>query len=104
MGAIAGGADDTKLAAASEYGDAVGTAFQIADDILDVTASAADMGKPTGADAAAGRHTYPAVLGVEASRARARALVDEALGAVKVLEPAPGPLAALARYSVERST
>jgi geranylgeranyl diphosphate synthase type II len=55
-------------------------------------------------DAAAGRHTYPAVLGLEASRARRRALVDEALGAVKALEPTPGPLAALARYSVERST
>ena len=64
----------------------------------------ADQERKQGADAAAGRHTYPAVLGVEGSRARARELVDEALGAVKALEPTPGPLAALARYSVERST
>jgi geranylgeranyl diphosphate synthase type II len=93
-----------QVAAAERYGEAVGLAFQIADDLLDVTSSAEAMGKPTGADAAAGRHTFPAVLGVEASRARATALVEEALGAVRALEPVPGPLAALARYSVERST
>jgi len=103
LGVVAEGGTAAQVDAAERYGDAVGLAFQIADDLLDVTASAEAMGKPTGADAAAGRHTYPAVLGVDASRARARALVDEALGAVKMLEPAPGPLAALARYSVERS-
>ncbi len=104
LGVVAEGGTSAQVAAAERYGDAVGLAFQIADDVLDVTSSAEAMGKPTGADAAAGRHTYPAVLGLEASRARARALVDEALGAVKALEPVPGPLAALARYSVERST
>jgi len=104
LGVVAEGGSGAQIAAAERYGDAVGLAFQIADDLLDVTSSAEAMGKPTGADAAAGRHTYPAVLGLEASRVRARTLVDEALSAVKVLEPVPGPLAALARYTVERST
>ncbi len=102
MGAIAGGADDTKLAAASEYGDAVGTAFQIADDILDVTASVEAMGKPTGADAAAGRFTYPAVVGLERARQMADELVERAIKAAQFIEGADGPLAALARYSVGR--
>ncbi|HZX41181.1 MAG TPA: farnesyl diphosphate synthase [Myxococcaceae bacterium] len=104
LGVVAEGGTSEQVAAAERYGDAIGLAFQIADDLLDVTSSAEAMGKPTGADAAAGRHTYPAVLGLEASRARARALVNEALGAVRALEPTPGPLAALARYTVERST
>jgi geranylgeranyl diphosphate synthase type II len=104
LGVVAEGGTPAQVAAAERYGDAVGLAFQIADDVLDVTSSAEAMGKPTGADAAAGRHTYPAVLGLEASRAKARALVDEALAAVRMLEPTPGPLAALARYTVERST
>ncbi|HSP20532.1 MAG TPA: farnesyl diphosphate synthase [Myxococcaceae bacterium] len=104
LGVVAEGGTAAQVAAAERYGDSVGLAFQIADDLLDVTSSAAAMGKPTGADAAAGRHTYPAVLGLEASRVRAAALVDEALAAVRALEPSPGPLAALARYSVERST
>lgn len=104
MGAIAGGADERTLEAAEVYGDAVGLAFQIADDILDVTASAATMGKPTGADAAAGRHTFPAVVGLEAARTLAAGHVSRALNAVRELEGGDGPLAALARYSVERSS
>ena len=80
----------------------MGLAFQIADDVLDVTASAEALGKPAGADAEAGRHTYPAVLGLQASQQKARALVQTAVQAVQELEPVPGPLAALARYSVER--
>ena len=95
-------ANISEVAAAETYGDAVGLGFQIADDILDVTASAAVMGKPTGADAAAGRHTFPAVVGLERSRALAQEQVQRAIAAVVKLEPKEGPLAALARYSVER--
>jgi len=104
LGVVAQGGTVAQVEAAERYGEAVGLAFQIADDLLDVTSSSEAMGKPTGADAAAGRHTFPALLGLEASRLRARALVEEALAAVRPLEPVPGPLAALARYSVERST
>lgn len=104
MGAIAGGADDEALQAAELYGDAVGLAFQIADDILDVTADATAMGKPTGADAAAGRHTFPAVVGLDAARSLAAGHVANALAAVRTLEGSDGPLAALARYSIERTS
>lgn len=104
MGAIAGGADDAALQGAEVYGDAVGLAFQIADDLLDVTASAVAMGKPTGADAAAGRHTFPAVVGLEPARALAAGHVARAVAAVRELEGSDGPLAALARYSIERSS
>ncbi|MBL8956491.1 MAG: polyprenyl synthetase family protein [Myxococcaceae bacterium] len=102
MGAIAGGGDEAALHAAETFGDAVGLGFQIADDILDVTASAEVMGKPTGADAAAGRHTFPAVVGLERARALAQEQVQRAVAAISRLEPQDGPLAALARYSVER--
>ncbi|MFL5319461.1 MAG: polyprenyl synthetase family protein [Myxococcaceae bacterium] len=103
MGVLAlNGGDPKALSCADEYGDAVGLAFQIADDILDVTASSAAMGKPTGADAAAGRHTYPAVLGLDASKKLARETVERAMNVVRAVEPTPGPLAALAAYSVER--
>jgi len=103
LGALFAGVGEEVVEAMARYGRWLGMAFQIADDVLDVTSSPEALGKPAGADAAAGRHTYPAVLGLEASRARAAGLVAEALAAVRPLEPVPGPLAALARYSVERA-
>ena len=104
MGVLAAGGDAAALERADAYGDAVGLAFQIADDLLDVTASAAQLGKPTGADAAAGRFTFPAVLGLERSQQLAAQKVSEAVAAVRPLEGEDGPLAALARYTVERSS
>ncbi len=104
MGVLAGGGGAAQLELAHVYGDAVGLAFQIADDVLDVTATAEAMGKPTGADAAAGRFTFPAVVGLERARAMADEHVARAIAAVRDLEPEPGPLQALARYAVERRT
>ncbi len=104
MGVIAAGGSDAALNVAEVYGEAVGLAFQIADDVLDVTASAAAMGKATQADAAAGRHTFPAVVGLEAAKQLAAEHVAQAISAVKVLEGDAGPLAALARYAIERSS
>ena len=103
MGVIAAGGNAAALQAAEIYGDAIGLAFQIADDLLDVTATPEQMGKPTKADADAGRHTFPAVVGLEKSRQLAQSHVDAALAAVRVLEPEAGPLAALAKYTVERT-
>lgn len=68
MGAICGGADDNRLAHISRYGDAVGMAFQIVDDILDVEESSASLGKTAGKDEAQGKITFPAVYGLEKSR------------------------------------
>jgi geranylgeranyl diphosphate synthase type II len=104
MGVIAAGGDTQALSRADAYGEAVGLAFQIADDVLDVTSSAEAMGKPVGADAEAGRFTFPAVLGMEASRRMAADKVAEAVDAVRLLEGEDGPLAALARYTVERKS
>jgi len=104
MGVVAAGGGETARAAAATYGEAVGLAFQIADDVLDVTASAAALGKPTGADAAAGRVTFPGLMGVDRARALAREQVDAAVAAVRGLEPQPGPLAALAAFALERGS
>jgi len=104
MGVLSAGGDEDALRRADIYGEAVGLAFQIADDVLDVTGDESSLGKPVGADAAAGRFTFPAVLGLEESKQLAARKVAEAIAAVQPLEPGDGPLAALARYSVERSS
>jgi geranylgeranyl diphosphate synthase type II len=104
MGVVAAGGSADALARADAYGDAVGLAFQIADDVLDVTGDVSAMGKAVGADAAAGRFTFPAVLGLEESKQLAAQKVADAIAAVQPLEGKDGPLAALARYSVERTS
>ena len=103
MGVLCAGGTAEEVAAASTYGDAVGLVFQIADDLLDVTGDPALLGKPTGADEAASRFTFPRVVGMERSQSMAQDLVARAVAAVAGLGRAPGPLAALARYSLERS-
>jgi geranylgeranyl diphosphate synthase type II len=80
----------------------VGLVFQIADDLLDVTAPTSVLGKTAGSDAAAGRATFPAVMGVEPSRALASEQVRVARQVIQPLEPEPGPLAALASYALDR--
>ncbi len=95
VGALAGGADDFDAAALTGYGDALGRAFQIADDCLDVTASAATLGKNVGQDAAAAKLTFPAVLGLDASLAEARrqaGLASSFAARVCARLPAGGPL------------
>jgi len=72
MGAIAGGAEECQLAAMSSYGEHVGLAFQIIDDILDIEESSAALGKTAGKDVAQGKITFPAVYGLEKSRAMAQ--------------------------------
>lgn len=103
LGVLAAGGSEQALSAAARYGDDLGLAFQIADDVLDVTASPEQLGKPSQADAAAGRFTFPAVVGLEASRRMAHELVARAVDAISAIEPSPGPLQALARWSVERT-
>jgi geranylgeranyl diphosphate synthase type II len=104
MGVIASGGSTEALRTADAYGEAVGLAFQITDDILDVMGDSSQMGKPTGADERAGRFTFPAVLGLAESKSLAAERVEHAVESVSRLEFPPGPLAALARFSVERRT
>lgn len=93
---------DRRLAALDDYARAIGLAFQIHDDVLDVTGDTATLGKTPGADAARDKPTYPALLGLEGAQARAAALVDEAVTALAPLGEAALPLATLARYMIQR--
>jgi geranylgeranyl pyrophosphate synthase len=102
IGGLAAGADVARLDALGRYGEAVGLAFQIADDVLDVTATTHELGKTAGRDVALHKSTYPALLGVDGAMQRARALADEAravLDAVGLLTPT---LAYIAEFSVAR--
>lgn len=100
--AIIARADDAVRQALSNYGSCIGLAFQIHDDILDVVGETEAMGKPTSADFAKEKPTFPAVIGLEQSRRRARNLRDQALVA---LETCPGNCATLvhlAHYVISR--
>ena len=103
VGALHAGATPPDRAAMARYGAALGLAFQIADDVLDETASAATLGKTPGKDHAAGKLTYPAVVGVAASRGEARRLVDAACDAIPAAARGRSILTALARFAVERT-
>lgn len=102
LGARAAGAPPERLAALGRYGRCIGLAFQIADDVLDVTATSDELGKTAGKDLAYQKSTYPALLGIDGARARAESLVQEgcdALAEAGVLTPS---LEATARYIVAR--
>jgi geranylgeranyl diphosphate synthase type II len=101
-GAILGGASQAQIAALGHYGSCLGLAFQIVDDILDVVGDEAKLGKPIGSDAGHAKATWPAVHGLEASRARAAELVAEALAAIESFGPEAEPLRALAHFVTQR--
>lgn len=103
VGAIVGGADEETVARLRGFGEDVGLAFQIVDDILDVEGSADVLGKSAGKDAEARKLTYPLVHGIEPARARARELLEKALDRIETLGEAAAPLRALAHRVVERS-
>jgi geranylgeranyl pyrophosphate synthase len=102
VGGMAAGAPADQLAALRRYGSAVGLAFQIADDVLDVTATTDELGKTAGRDLALQKSTYPALLGVEGAVRRAGALVDEACAALDAVGLLTAPLEQLARFAIER--
>jgi len=103
LGALAAGCRDTALVERLDrYGHAVGLAFQVRDDILDIEGESAVIGKTAGKDAAADKPTFPSIIGLDASRARLVALVDEALDAISPLGDRGEWLADLARYSAAR--
>jgi len=100
-GGIVAGAGPKEIDALEAYGRDVGLAFQIVDDLLDVEGTAAALGKTAGKDAAAGKPTYPALYGLEHSRALARECVERAAAAVADLG---GRLADIARVVIERTS
>lgn len=102
MGAVTAGAGWEQRAELVRYGHCIGLAFQIADDVLDVTGDAAKLGKTPGRDVDLGKLTYPALLGLESSRERAKELVREACGALKCFGEQRHWLEELAGFIVER--
>jgi geranylgeranyl diphosphate synthase type II len=105
LGGILAGADEEKIAALGRYGYSVGLAFQIVDDLLDIEADAATLGKTAGKDVAQGKLTYPSLVGVDAARAEAQRLLEVALrNADIVAGPAQNYLAPLARYICSRNS
>ncbi len=103
IGALHAGASADELSAMTRYGEALGLAFQITDDILDRTASAEALGKTPGKDEKAGKATYPALVGLDESRRTAAGLVALALEAIPGSVREPAVLEALARYAVDRA-
>ena len=101
-GAMAGGADATQLDALSAYGENLGLAFQIADDLLDVTGDAEKLGKNTGADAVHVKATYPALLGLEEAQRLARQTIENALDALASFGPEADAFRALAHFVIDR--
>ena len=102
VGALAAGADRAALEGLRVYGEDLGLAFQIVDDVLDVTADAAALGKTAGKDVSSAKSTYPALYGVGGARALAAAKVDEAVAALREAGIRSEELEALARYVLER--
>ncbi|WP_323813815.1 (2E,6E)-farnesyl diphosphate synthase [Cellvibrio sp. NN19] len=103
MGATAAGADKAQLAALDTYAAAIGLAFQVQDDILDVTGDTATIGKQQGADIARNKPTYVSLLGLDAAKAKAAELHRQALDALSEFGASATPLRQLASYIIERS-
>jgi len=103
LGALHAGADPAEREAMARFGDALGLAFQITDDVLDRTASAETLGKTPGKDERAGKATYPALLGLEASRREAARLADLARACIPSGVRDRTVLDALATLAVDRS-
>ncbi|MBX9791268.1 MAG: polyprenyl synthetase family protein [Pirellulales bacterium] len=102
LGAVTAQCASDAEAALADYGRHLGLAFQIVDDLLDVSGDAATVGKRVGKDESRGKLTFPGVWGIAESRRRAAELIDAAIGAIEPLGATAQPLEALARYVLER--
>ena len=101
-GGLYAGASEAQVDKLREFGRAVGIAFQIADDVLDVTQSSEQLGKTAGKDVVSEKVTYPALFGIEESRRKADSLVDSGCTALDAFGARAQTLKALARFLVER--
>ena len=102
MGAIAAAATDAQLAAVTEFGKHLGIAFQIVDDLLDVTSTPEQLGKATNKDADSGKNTYPKLMGVEASQQAAKGHIHDAIAALASFGSSAEGLRAAAQFVVAR--
>ena len=104
IGALAALADSARTAALERFGRDVGLAFQIMDDVLDVTSTTSELGKPAGRDAALGKSSYPALLGVNGARQRAQALIDDGLDSLRKHGLLTRELSQVANFMVTRTS
>jgi geranylgeranyl diphosphate synthase type II len=102
-GALAAGASEAQLAALTAFGRQIGLAFQIIDDILDMTASSEELGKTAGKDEKVKKATYPALYGIEPSRREARRLITAAIEEIRDLGDRAEPVRELARFVYHRT-
>lgn len=96
------GASKSQIEALSRYGEVIGLAFQIADDILDIEGDQATIGKDIGSDVEKGKNTYPSIVGIEASRKKAKDLIQEATDLVSMFGDKGTSLSAIAQYIIDR--
>src|SRR3712207_4920276 len=102
LGAMSANATEKQLAAITDFGHSLGLAFQVIDDILDVTQTSEKLGKSAGKDVAAQKATYPSVIGLDASRREAKRLTQKADAALAPFGAEADMLRAIARYLLER--
>ncbi len=103
LGGMSANCTPAQLQALTDFGYHVGLAFQIIDDILDITQTSAQLGKTAGKDTKAQKATYPSIIGLEKSRVIARRLTDRAFGALKIFRGRAEALEALATYLLQRN-
>jgi geranylgeranyl diphosphate synthase, type II len=101
--ALASGSSPEELESLTEFGRKIGLAFQIIDDILDLTASSTDLGKTAGKDERVKKATYPALYGVQESRVKARELINAAIGDLGDFDACADPLRGLAWFILNRT-
>lgn len=102
-GALAAGATSDELTTLTQYGEKIGLAFQIVDDILNVTSTTEELGKAAGSDANRGKATYPALFGLAATRRKAEEAASDAVAALAAFDDKAEPLRHLAAYLTTRS-
>jgi geranylgeranyl diphosphate synthase type II len=103
LGAILAGSTSEQISRLRDYGAAIGLAFQITDDILDVTESTQNLGKTAGSDQKKNKATYPALHGLEEARKKQQALYATALNALQAFDEKAEPLRCIARHIIERN-
>ena len=103
LGALAAGTDGASLATLDRFADALGLAFQIRDDLLDIEGDSASLGKTAGKDAAQDKATFPGLIGIDGSRARLGQLSAVMSDTLAMLDADTAALAALGRLAIERT-
>ncbi|MEN2993821.1 MAG: polyprenyl synthetase family protein [Thermodesulfovibrio sp.] len=102
-GAILAEASEEKIYRLEVYGQSIGLAFQIIDDILDIEGTTEEMGKPKGSDIERGKMTYPKVFGIEKSKEEARLLIEKALQEIEIFGDKAEPLREIAKFIIKRT-